>query len=86
MRFRIEFAGPAGRYLSRLDPSTRTRVAAAIRGLADDPSGLNTKALHGRPERSLRVGGWRVLYTVDRVDGLATITAIAPRGQAYRGR
>ncbi len=84
MSYSVEFAGPVARYLARLDANTQRRFEEAIRTLTDEPLGRHTKALRGRNERSLRVGGWRILYTVDSSAGLIFIRSIAPRGQVYR--
>lgn len=35
--------------------------------------------------RRTRVGGWRVLFTVDMADRVVDVVAVRPRGQAYRG-
>jgi mRNA interferase RelE/StbE len=86
MSYELEFAGNAAAYLKRLDGPTQRRFANALRLLANDPIGRSSKQLHGRIERSLRVGGWRVLYTVDTTAQTITIKSISTRGQAYRGR
>lgn len=84
MIFRVEISARGSRYLDRLDDSTRQRFQQALARLAEEPYGTGTKPLQGRSDRALRVGGWRVIYDVDRQAGLIVVTAIAPRGQAYR--
>ena len=86
MSFTVELSARATRYLDRLDEPTRQRFLHAFSRLAEDPYGPGSKPLQGRPDRVFRVGGWRVIYDVDRLSGLVKVTAIAPRGQVYRDR
>ena len=86
MSFDIGLSRQAEAYLERLDRRTRDRFGQAIRALADDPYGPATKPLHGVGGRALRVGGWRVLYSVDTGEQRVTIDLIVVRGQAYRNR
>jgi len=52
--------------------------------LEDDPKnkGKVIKTLAGL--YSLRVGPWRILYTINEEEGVVYAVAIRPRGQAYR--
>lgn len=56
-----------------LPPATKQRVKAALRLLAQDPTGvtndLDVKRLDtepGRPMYRLRVGDWRIAFTLDK--------------------
>ena len=57
-----------------------------IEGLAANPFAPNNNvtALKATDGFRLRVGDWRVLYTLDTKAGTMTIAAIVPRGEAYR--
>jgi mRNA-degrading endonuclease RelE of RelBE toxin-antitoxin system len=72
----------AERYLSRLPADGRTRIVDALDAIARDP--LRGKPLHGEARRSLRVGGWRILYRVDEGAHRCVVTAIGPRGDVYK--
>jgi len=65
-------------------------VAATIRGkigqLAADPfaSNNNVRKLEGLPGFRLRVGDWRVIYEIHDDRLVILITAVSPRGGAYK--
>jgi len=62
-------------------------IFAALDRIATDPSARNNnvKPLRGVPSGyRVRVGDWRVSYTLDRSAGVIEIFEIAPRGGAYR--
>jgi mRNA-degrading endonuclease RelE of RelBE toxin-antitoxin system len=53
-------------------PATRRKLKAALGLLAEDPGGTTTRldvkridTAHGQPMYRLRVGDWRVAFTVD---------------------
>ncbi len=85
MSFTLIVSPEPRRYLERLDERSRKRFLRKFRELSTDPF-HQTKTLQGvQGLRSARVGGWRVLYTVDLEAQTISIDHIAPRGQVYRG-
>jgi mRNA interferase RelE/StbE len=84
--YRIEFGPRALAYTERLDKRTRDRVTRRIEQIAEDPYGIHGKALAGPGRhRAARVGGFRIVYTVDDTAKSIHITHVGPRGQIYRG-
>lgn len=83
--YRITFARSAGRELQRLDPPVARRVVKAIEKLAADarPPGC-VKLTGSQNEWRIRIGDWRVLYTIDDVASAVDISAIRHRSDAYR--
>jgi mRNA interferase RelE/StbE len=83
---RVEFTRNAQRDLRRLDPQSRQRVLAAIKGLGAEPPEGDVKRLAGvsPPEWRLRVGDWRVRFAIDAGQELVEIKRVLPRGRAYR--
>jgi mRNA interferase RelE/StbE len=63
--YRIEVRPAAVRALRQLDPQVRRRVQGAIALLAQDPRPPGSRALRGRPGLRVRVGDYRIVYTVD---------------------
>ena len=61
-------------------------MLAKVDALAADPAAphSNVKALKGGAGYRLRVGDWRVLYTLDPSEKLLRVVAVLPRGEAYR--
>jgi mRNA interferase RelE/StbE len=79
---RIIVGRDALKALSRMQPAK----ARDIRQVAADQSARNPnlRPLKGVPNGfRIRVGDWRVSYTLDRADVL-DVFEIAPRGRAYR--
>src|SRR5438477_6990578 len=83
--FQITFASAARKDLESLDPSIGRRVLAKIRQLISSPRPAGCVKLTGFTNRwRIRVGAWRVLYTIDDSARLVDIVAIRHRSDAYR--
>lgn len=63
--YRIELRPAAVRALRKLDPQVRRRIQGAIALLARDPRPPGARALQGRPGLRVRVGDYRIIYTVE---------------------
>lgn len=74
---------PAARALSRMPRNMETLIREKLDLLARDPDALtnNVKALKGIDGYRLRVGDWRVLFTIeaDRI----IVHDVGPRGSIY---
>ena len=85
--YRIQFMEAATRELGELDKPVARRIAKRIQWLAESLDHLKPEALAGSLAglHKLRVGDYRVLYTID--DGTATveIVAVGHRRDVYRG-
>ncbi|MHB8621510.1 MAG: type II toxin-antitoxin system RelE family toxin [Chloroflexota bacterium] len=76
--YRVELRPAAARALRKLDPDIQPRIQGAIALLAQDPRPLASRALRGRPGFRIRVGDYRILYTVaDVIVELNTAVATA---------
>jgi mRNA interferase RelE/StbE len=84
MKWRVAFARPAEKELAKLSSEMRLRVARAIRSLEEEPFPSSAKRLKGREEFRLRVGDYRILYSVEHSAQLLTISAIGHRREVYR--
>ena len=86
MSFRVSIAHEAEKILDRLDRPTEQRIRARLVQLADDPFDPRLSApLADRPGiRKSRVGGWRILFTVDREAKAVYILSVDTRGQVYK--
>jgi mRNA interferase RelE/StbE len=81
----IRYARAAERAIDALDPTVRRRVLAAIGFLARDPyAAPNVKALQGAAQYRLRVGDWRVIYTLHDDVLVVLVLRVAHRREAYR--
>ena len=81
--YRIELRPAAVRALRKLDKPTRLRIQGVIALLAEDPRPPAARALQGRPGWRVRVGDYRVIYTVADDVLLVLIVALGHRREIY---
>jgi len=81
--YRIELRPAAVRALRKLDRSIRHRLQGAIALLAMDPRPPAARALRGRNGLRLRVGDYRILYTVDDGVLLVVVVTLGHRRDVY---
>ena len=84
MTYRIEVRPAALKALSKIDPPDRRRIQGAIALLAQDPRPPATRALPGRPGLRVRVGDYRVIYTVKNDVLLVVVVTLGHRREVYR--
>jgi mRNA interferase RelE/StbE len=82
-RYRIELRPAALRSLRKLDPQAAGRVRAAIALLADDPRPPAARRLRGRPAWRVRVGDYRIIYTIEDAVLLVVVVAVGHRRDVY---
>lgn len=81
--YRVELRPAAVRALRKLDPSARHRLQGAIALLAQDPRPPASRALQGRPGLRVRVGNYRIIYTVADDVLLIVVVTLAHRREVY---
>lgn len=85
MSWAIVWAPRAEKDREALDAVTARRVLRSVERFAASGHG-DVKRLAGLPgEYRLRVGDWRVRFTLDMGLRLMTVLRVLPRGSAYRG-
>jgi len=78
--YRVELAPSARRSLDRLHASELARLRTAIEGLADNPRPRGCRKLaHKRDFYRIRVGPFRVIYTIRDDDRAVIVTKVARR-------
>ncbi|MGK2956055.1 MAG: type II toxin-antitoxin system RelE family toxin [Solirubrobacterales bacterium] len=82
-RYRIEVRPAAARSLRKLDPQVRRRIQGAIALLAEDPRPPSARPLKGRPGMRVRVGDYRIIYTVEDDVLLIVVVALGHRREVY---
>ena len=83
----IRFTGHAKKQLLKLEASPQDRIIQAIDQIRDWPNwNLDIAPLRGRLKGAfrLRVGSYRVIFTVEHDSQVISIAAVVPRGGAYR--
>lgn len=84
-QYRIQIEKPAKKVLARLPQDLFRRVTAAISALAQEPRPFGYRKLAGVEDSyRVRVGDWRIVYTIEDDILLIVIIEVAPRGGAYR--
>ncbi|MCL2395772.1 MAG: type II toxin-antitoxin system RelE/ParE family toxin [Acidimicrobiaceae bacterium] len=83
-RYRIEVRPAAVRSLRKLDPGVRPRIEGAIALLAQDPRPPASRPLRGRPGYRVRVGDYRIIYTIQDDVLLVVVVALGHRRDIYR--
>jgi len=81
--YRIELRPAAVRALRKLDPQARRRVQGAIALLAQDPRPPGARALQGRPGLRVRVGDYRIIYTIADDVLLVVVVRLGHRRDVY---
>lgn len=79
--YKIKFEKAAQKFLDKQDKSQRLRLYKAIYKL---PDGTDIKKLNGYKLYRLRVGDYRILYTIDNEIRLINIENIDNRGGVYK--
>ena len=83
--YRIELRPAAVRELEGLAKSVRSRVVRKIESLATDPRPAGVKKLAGEDGLwRVRIGDYRVIYTVHDAVLLVLVVTVAHRREAYR--
>ena len=72
--------------LDRLDRPTERRIRQRIVHLAEDPFDprLSAAVTEREAVRKSRVGGWRILFTVDLAAEVMYVLTIDTRGRVYK--
>ena len=82
--YHIEFRPAALRELRKIDRSTQPRIQGAIALLAQDPRPPASRPLRGREGFRLRVGDYRIIYTIDDGILLIVVVTIGRRRDVYQ--
>jgi len=83
--YTVEFDPRARKELDGLDKPVARRVAIAVAALRTDPRPSGSRPLSGHPNlRRLRVGDYRVVYTIRDAELLVLALRVAHRSVAYR--
>lgn len=87
MKRRLVLAKRAASTLRRLDSDLQKRIIERLDQLCENPlSAPLSDWVEGAPDlRKSRVGGWRILFRIEKAREEVLVVAIRPRGQAYRG-
>ena len=83
--YTVRIKRSAEKEMDRLPPKMFDRLAEVILGLETDPRPHGSKKLRGVQEYRLRVGAYRIVYTVDDARRVVEVAAVGHRRDVYRG-
>ncbi|TFD78256.1 type II toxin-antitoxin system RelE family toxin [Cryobacterium fucosi] len=83
MTYKIELRPAAVRALRRIDHQDRDRIRGAIALLGEDPRPPGAKALQGRSGLRVRIGHYRIIYTVDDDVLVVAVITLGHRRDVY---
>lgn len=81
--YRIELRPAAVRILCKLDPPIRRRLQGAIALLSREPRPPAARAAKGRDALRVRVGDYRIVYTVQDDVLLVVVVTLGHRRDVY---
>jgi mRNA interferase RelE/StbE len=85
-QWRIEFTPSAYRAFAKLDPARKKRLLPAIDALQADPRPVGAKRLIAGEELwRIRVGAYRIVYSVEDDRLVVVLIKIGHRRDVYRG-
>lgn len=83
--YKVEYTHTAAKSLRKLSREVATRIVAAIMELSNSPYEMpGVKKLSGRDGYRLRVGDWRILYSIHNDILTILILDIGSRGEVYK--
>lgn len=85
--YEVRYQKQAARRLIGMPRSTARRICARIDAIAADPYARHPNAtqIKGRDrDFRLRLGGWRVIYSINDEQRVLLVAKIDTRGQIYR--
>ena len=81
--YRIELRPAAVHALKQIDHQDRARIRGAIALLGEDPRPPGARALQGRPGLRVRVGNYRIIYSIQDEVLLVIVVALDHRRDVY---
>lgn len=81
---KLQLTSKAQKELDKIDDKTALRISQKIYQLESDPFGPNSQKLGGGKGYRIRVGDYRVVYTVDKATKTVIIIRIRHRRDVYR--
>ncbi|MBI2872099.1 MAG: type II toxin-antitoxin system RelE/ParE family toxin [Chloroflexi bacterium] len=84
MTYEVHILRSAEREMDRLPAAVHTRITRRILALEDTPRPRAARKLGGQQAYRLRVGEYRVLYTIDDRTKAVIVFAVGHRREIYR--
>lgn len=86
MQYRLDYTSAARKEIERLDRSMQQRILSRIATLADDPRPRGSVKLAGEDAYRIRIGDYRVIYSIHDNRLLVLVIDVGHRREVYRRR
>lgn len=85
MAYKIEWTVDAQKDLKKLSPDIAKRIVRKAETLAVNPTPSSVETVKGTPGGfRIRMGDYRILYTIDHRVVTVSVIRVGPRGSVYR--
>ena len=84
MSYLVKLRRSAEKELDSLPEKLHNRIVSALSALKENPLPIGVKKLQGREGYRIRIGGYRVLYVIDKSKKVVDVFSIADRKEVYR--
>lgn len=85
MKYRVDFKPSAARAIVDLPEPDQSRVLKRIDALEDNPRPPGYKKVHGTDYFRIRVGDYRVVYSIEDEVLVVLVVRVGHRKEIYRG-
>ena len=83
-RYEVRLTRQAAKQLASLERSMQLRIAGVIELLSTNPFPPKAQKLRGREAWRVRVGDYRLIYTVNQGELIIVVVRLAHRREVYR--
>jgi len=84
MKYKVRVRKNVTKKLRKLPKSYVSKIYSTLKGLAENPRPNNSKKLQGNTETyRLRVGVYRVIYTIDDIIKIVDVKKLMHRQEGY---
>jgi len=85
MTYTVRVERQAQKVIAKLPQKMQRRVLSAIGSLASEPRPVGSKKLVGQETWRIRVGDYRVVYTIKDAELLVVVVKVGHRSKVYEG-
>jgi mRNA interferase RelE/StbE len=86
MRYRLDYLSAATRSIEKLPRSIQQRVMIRLEMLSDNPRPPGSVKLTGEDAYRIRVGDYRIIYTIEDQRLIVLVIDVGHRREVYRRR
>ena len=83
MSYEVHLDRSAEKEIARFPDAVHSRIADKILSLENNPRPVGIKKLSGRDEYRVRVGDYRILFTIDDKNSVVHVSAVGHRREIY---